>query len=49
MEHPPRKRRRQIEYRDQNPRLHRQWLDTIAETGVSSDMGEYIDETSFRK
>ena len=40
---------RQIEYTDQNPRLHQQWLDAIAKTGVSSDMGQFIDETSFRK
>ena len=40
---------RQIEYSDQDPRLHQQWLDAIAETGVGSDMGEFIDETPFRK
>lgn len=39
---------RQIEYADQDPRLHQQWLDAIAETGVTSDMGEYIDESQFR-
>lgn len=39
---------RQIEYSDQNPRLHQQWLDAIAKTGVPSDMGEFIDETPFR-
>ena len=38
---------RQIEYRDQNRRLHQQWLDAIAKTGVPSDMGEFINETPF--
>ena len=40
---------RQVEYADQNPRLHQQWLDAIAKTGVESDMSEFIDETAFRK
>ncbi len=39
---------RQIEYADQDPRLHQQWLDAIAKTGVKSDMAEFIDETPFR-
>jgi hypothetical protein len=39
---------RQIEYADQDPRIHQRWLDHIANTNVRSDMGEYIDETSFK-
>ncbi|MCH7543303.1 MAG: hypothetical protein IIB65_06665 [Proteobacteria bacterium] len=35
----------QIEYEDQDPRIHRLWLEEIAKTGVGSDMGAYIDET----
>lgn len=40
---------RQVEYADQDPRLHRKWLDEIAKTGVSSDMGAYIDERPYLK
>ena len=39
---------RQVEYADQDPRLHQQWLDAIAMTGVESDMREFIDEAPFR-
>ena len=39
----------QIEYTDQDPRLHRQRLDAIAKTGVRSDMSDTIDESQFRK
>ena len=39
---------RQIEYEDQNPRMHKKWLEAIAKTGVTSDMGEFIDETPFQ-
>jgi hypothetical protein len=35
---------RQIEYADQDPRVHRKWLDAIAKAGVTSDMGAYLDE-----
>jgi mannose-6-phosphate isomerase-like protein (cupin superfamily) len=38
---------RQIEYVDQDPRVHRRWLDAIAKTGVVSDMGSYIDERPY--
>lgn len=37
---------RQIEYEDQDPRIHRKWLEAIAATGVSSDMGDIFDEPS---
>ena len=35
---------RQIEYEDQDPRIHRKWLEAIALTGVKSDMSELFDE-----
>ncbi len=35
---------RQIEYEDQDPRIHALWLDEIARTGVKSKMGKYFDE-----
>jgi hypothetical protein len=35
---------RQIEYGDQDPRFHRKWLEEIARTGVTSIMGDVIDE-----
>jgi hypothetical protein len=38
---------RQIEYADQDPRVHRKWLAEIAKTGVTSDMGSYIDERRY--
>jgi mannose-6-phosphate isomerase-like protein (cupin superfamily) len=38
---------RQIEYADQDPRIHRKWLEEIAKTGVTSDMGSYIDERPY--
>ncbi len=38
---------RQVEYADQDPRLHRKWLDAIEKTNVRSDMGDYIDETPY--
>jgi cupin superfamily acireductone dioxygenase involved in methionine salvage len=38
----------QIEYEDQDPRIHAMWLDEIARNGVSSGMGKFIDETQFR-
>lgn len=40
---------RQVEYADQDPRLHQKWLDSIAKTNVRSDMGDYIDETPYLK
>ena len=38
---------RQIEYKDQNPRIHQKWLAEIAKTGVTSDMAAYIDERPY--
>jgi hypothetical protein len=35
---------RQIEYEDQDPRIHRQWLDAIRANGVESQMGDVFDE-----
>jgi hypothetical protein len=40
---------RQVEYADQDPRLHKKWLDAIAKTNVRSDMGQFIDETTYLK
>jgi hypothetical protein len=37
---------RQIEYEDQDPRIHGMWLEEIRKTGVKSDMGHLIDETA---
>ena len=37
----------QVEYEDQDPRVHRIWLDEIARHGVESRMGPFIDETKF--
>lgn len=35
---------RQIEYLDQDPRVHRKWLEAIAKNGVQSEMGDIFDE-----
>jgi hypothetical protein len=35
---------RQIEYEDQDPRIHRKWLEAIGRNGVESQMGDLIDE-----
>jgi hypothetical protein len=35
----------QIEYADQDPRVHALWLKEIAAVGGKSDMGKYIDES----
>lgn len=35
----------QIEYGDQDPRIHRMWLEEIRRNGVSSQMGKYFDES----
>ncbi len=40
---------RQIEYLDQDPRIHRKWLDAIAKNGVASLMGDIFDEGALRK
>jgi oxalate decarboxylase/phosphoglucose isomerase-like protein (cupin superfamily) len=38
---------RQIEYEDQDPRIHRKWLEAIAENGVPSEMGDVFDEEAI--
>ena len=38
---------RQIEYEDQDPRLHRKWLEAIAREGVPSKMGDIFDEPAI--
>ena len=38
---------RQIEYEDQDPRIHRKFLDAIKKSGVSSKMGDLFDETAI--
>ena len=35
----------QIEYTDQDPRIHRMYLDALAKNGVACRMGEFVDET----
>jgi mannose-6-phosphate isomerase-like protein (cupin superfamily) len=37
----------QIDYQDQDPRIHAIWLRELAKTGVVSGMGKYIDEKKF--
>ena len=37
----------QVEYEDQDPRIHRIWLGEIAQHGVESRMGPFIDESRF--
>ncbi len=39
----------QVEYEDQDPRIHGIWLREIEKNGVESRMGEYIDETPYVK
>jgi hypothetical protein len=36
----------QIEYQDQDPRIHRMWLEEIKANGVTSRMDQYFDETA---
>ena len=38
---------RQIEYEDQDPRLHRKWLEAIAKNGVASRMGDIFNEPNI--
>ena len=38
---------RQIEYKDQDPRVHAMWLKDMKANGVPSQMGKYIDEKPF--
>jgi mannose-6-phosphate isomerase-like protein (cupin superfamily) len=40
---------KQIEYEDQDPRIHALWLSEIAKTGVTSQMGKYFDESQYEK
>jgi mannose-6-phosphate isomerase-like protein (cupin superfamily) len=37
----------QIEYEDQDPRIHELYLEELAKNGVKSEMGDYIDESKF--
>ena len=39
----------QIEYEDQDPRIHRMYLEELAKHGVASGMGKFIDETRYAK
>jgi hypothetical protein len=39
----------QIEYEDQDPRIHRIYLDELAKHGVKSGMGKFIDESAYTK
>lgn len=39
----------QIEYEDQDPRVHRIWLGEIARQNVASRMGAFIDESQFEE
>ena len=38
---------RQIEYEDQDPRIHRKWLEAMRENGVESQMGDIFDEPAI--
>ena len=38
---------RQVEYEDQDPRVHRKWLEAIRKTGVESQMGDLFDEAAI--
>jgi hypothetical protein len=40
---------RQIEFEDQDPRIHPIWLGEIAKTGVASQMGKFFDEEAMLK
>ncbi|MBT3989836.1 MAG: hypothetical protein HON14_03425 [Rhodospirillaceae bacterium] len=40
---------RQIEYEDQDPRVHGIFLEEIEKNGVASGMGDFIDETPYSK
>ena len=39
----------QINYEDQDPRIHAIWLRELAATGVASRMGKYFDEERIRQ
>ena len=36
----------QIEYEDQDPRIHDIFLEELAKTGASSKMGQFFDEAA---
>jgi hypothetical protein len=38
---------RQVEYEDQDPRIHRKWLEAIAENGIKSNMNDVFDEPAI--
>jgi len=38
---------RQIEYEDQDPRIHRKWLEAIRDNGIASRMGDVFDESAI--
>jgi uncharacterized RmlC-like cupin family protein len=38
---------RQIEYEDQDPRIHRKWLESLKETGVESQMADIFNEPAI--
>jgi hypothetical protein len=38
---------RQIEYEEQDPRVHRKFLNELAVTGVPSEMGDLFDEPAI--
>jgi hypothetical protein len=38
---------RQIEFEDQDPRVHKKWLEEIAKQGVKSEMGDIFDEPAL--
>jgi uncharacterized RmlC-like cupin family protein len=40
---------RQIEFEDQDPRIHRKWLEEIKRQGVKSEMGDIFDEPELMK
>jgi hypothetical protein len=39
----------QINYEDQDPRIHAIWLRELAKSGVPSGMGKYFDEGRIRE
>ena len=39
----------QIDYPDQDPRIHHIWLKELTKTGVTSRMGRYFDEEKVKK
>ncbi|WP_211223747.1 hypothetical protein [Massilia niastensis] len=38
---------RQLEYEDQDPRIHRKWLEALRASGVASEMGGVFDEPAI--